>query len=262
MISIAIVSLNNPEYLDLTLQSIVQNTSGTYEILIHLNSCTSEDKQIVDKWQGKANIAICTTSIENEFCAAPLNRLFNRYAKGEYFIFLDDDIYVAPGWDKALIEAIPNQKYWWLSPTLYYPKYLHQPARFNIQSFGITPKTFNKTAFNQYYLDLRNITEDNKGWISGAGLISREVWNEIGGYDEQFKLGEDVDIKAKIWKAATTAGESYDFRSIADSIVYHFGHSGSSKRPVVINPFELFRQKWGMSITEFYKKALPEIQYL
>jgi len=29
-----------------------------------------------------------------------------------------------------------------------------------------------------------------------------------------------------------------------------------------MNPFELFQQKWRMSITEFYKKALPEIQYL
>lgn len=262
MISIAIISLNNPEYLDLTLQSIVRNTLGQYEILIHLNNCKPEDKEIVDKWKEKANITICTTSVENEFCATPLNRLFNKYAKGKYFIFLDDDLYVASGWDKALIQAIPNQKYWWLSPTLYYPKYSHQPTRFNTQSFGATPKTFNKTAFNQYYLDLRNITEDNRGWISGAGLISREVWAEIGGYDEQFKLGEDVDIKAKIWDAACKINAPYDFRSIANSIIYHFGHSGSSKRPMIINPFELFHQKWRMTITEFYKKALPEIQYL
>lgn len=263
MISIAIVTLNNAEYLDLALRAIELNTVGPFEVLIHANSGQQSELEVIKKWEKIGVVTAHTVSKQNEFCAKPLNRLFNEYSQGNYFIFLDDDTYVAPGWDEALRKAISKQhRYWWLSPTLYYPKYAHQKTRYNTQSFGLTPREFNENAFNKYYLKLRNIVEDNPGWISGAGLISRELWMEIGGYDETFLIGEDVDIKAKIWNAANTAGESYDFRSIADSLVYHFGHSGSSKREMVIDPFAAFQKKWGMSITEFYKTSMPAIDYL
>ncbi len=264
MISIAIITLNNPEYLDLAIKSLIRNSSEEFELLIHVNeySVQSPIGKVLDKWNNSGVIAHISTSKTNQFCAAPLNNLFNNYAQGDYFIFLDDDIYVAWGWDSKLIKKIPNQKYWWISPTLYYPKCAHQPKRYNTQSFGLTPNSFNVNEFNKHYLDYRNITEDNPKWISGAGLISRELWNEIGGYDEQFKIGEDVDIKAKIWDAAQKANKSFVFKSIADSVLYHFGHVGSEKRSIIVDPFVLFQQKWGMSIKEFYKKALPEIDYL
>ena len=267
MISIAIVTLNNPEYLDLTIKSLIRNSSEEFEVLIHVNEYPSQQdskiSQVLNKWHRAGEFFThVTTSRKNQFCARPLNNLFNNYAKGDYFIFLDDDIYVAWGWDSALIQKLSQCKYQWLSPTLYYPKCNHQPSRYNTKSFGMHPRSFDVTAFNNEWKNSRNITEDNKNWISGAGLISRELWNEIGGYDEQFKLGEDVDIKATIWDAAQKAGESYDFRSIADSVLYHFGHAGSDKRSVIVDPFKLFKDKWHMTITEFYKKALPDIEYL
>lgn len=263
MISIAIVTLNNPEYLDLALKSIDQNTKGPYEVLVHANAVTSKDLEIITKWQLKQVVAIFTESNDNLYCAEPLNNLFNFYAQGDYFIFLDDDIYVAPGWDEELTNSIDsNIKYFWLSPTLYYPKCAHQPSRYNVKSFGLHPNSFLEKEFNSTWVQNRNITKDNKGWISGAGLISRETWKKIGGYDEKFKIGEDVDIKAKIWQKAVSENKLYDFRSIADSVVYHFGHSGSVKRPQIMDPFKMFKEKWQMSIGEFYKKALPEIDYL
>jgi len=264
MISIAIVTLNNPEYLDLAINGLIRNTKSEFELLIHINKYSKNSfiDKILNKWENKGVITLISTSAENQFCAKPLNNLFNNYARGEYFIFLDDDIYPAEKWDEALLSNIPNHRYWWLSPTLYYPRCAHQPARYNTHSFGNHPVTFDTDRFNKEWEKRRNITEDNKGWIIGAGLISREVWNEVGGYDEQFKLGEDVDLKAKIWNAARVAQAPYDFRSIADSVMYHFGHSGSSKRPMIIDPFKMFKQKWGMTIKEFYKKALPEIAYL
>lgn len=263
MISIAVVSLNNPAYLDLMLRSLRRNTEQPFEVLVHLNKCQSEDQEIANKWRSRGIVKYISTSDENLFCGPPINKLFADYATGEYFIFLDDDLYMGPGWDTALLNAIPyNYHYWWLSPTLYYPKYAHQPKRFNVESFGMAPDSFRETDFNKRYLSARNITRDNLNWVSGAGLVSRVTWEKIGGYDTDFLIGEDVDIKAKVWQCAKEAGEIPFFCSVADSIAYHFGHAGSNKRPQAVDPFKMFRQKWGMTVKEFYKQAMPGMDYL
>jgi len=89
MISIAIVTLNNPEYLDLTIKGLVRNSSEEFELLIHVNeySIQSSIGKVLDKWNNAGIISHISISEINQFCAAPLNNLFNNYAQGDYFIF-------------------------------------------------------------------------------------------------------------------------------------------------------------------------------
>jgi len=251
-ISIGIVSLDNPKYLDLLLNGLYKNTANSFEVLVHGNSPSEEFNFVVQKWIDKGVITLYNQSKENLRIAEPLNRLFAQ-AKGKYFVFLDDDTYPAPGWDKALLRKVnPEILYQYL--TVFPFDYSKTASKYNPAIFGSCVQDFQEDSFNNKWRESRTILEDTYDVVSNF-LIKRELWEKIGGFDPSFRDGEDQDFKANILYTALKEKQPLEFRQVADSCVYHFGGIGRQKA-VKVNNYRIFGSKHQRTCSEFYRDLI------
>ncbi|MDE6164188.1 MAG: glycosyltransferase family 2 protein, partial [Muribaculaceae bacterium] len=100
--SILIPTWNNLPFLKLCIRSIEQNSQTDHEILIHINDGSDGTLEWV-KENGykyihtKENIGVCWA----------LNGLRSMVTT-DYIVFVNDDMYMCPGWDKSFADEIRN----------------------------------------------------------------------------------------------------------------------------------------------------------
>ena len=100
MFSILIPTWNNLPFLKLCVESIRENSVFEHQILVHVNDGSDGSLQWVKEHlpqysHSDTNIGICKA----------VNAL-TPYIKNEYVVFMNDDMYALPGWDKALLDEI------------------------------------------------------------------------------------------------------------------------------------------------------------
>jgi glycosyltransferase involved in cell wall biosynthesis len=232
-ISILIPTLDNPEYLQCLLNSIEKHTTVEYEVLIHYNT------------------------IENNIGLPKAINLLGENAKGEFICYLNDDMYVGPGWDKALLKAVnPNIYYQYLTAPMFEPQY-ENVCMNSPMPYGRTPKEFREEDFLKEWKEKRRIKEDIVSPYCPI-FITKKLWDEVGGYDEAYFpcFGTDPDFAAKIYFAAKKAEKPYEFRGVAESCVYHFQCITTDRIPnnnmYRIKALQLFMSKWEMHYKDFY----------
>jgi len=100
LISIISAVHNEIEFNRLFLTSLKKNTSLEYEVIIVDNHSTDGS---ADYFEAEG----CTV-IRNEknHCYPQSQNIGMRHAQGDYLIFLNNDVYLAPGWDVHLIETM------------------------------------------------------------------------------------------------------------------------------------------------------------
>jgi hypothetical protein len=85
--------------------------------------------------------------------------------------------------------------------------------------------------------------------------MTKELWDEISGFDSSFDREQDVDIKAKVrYLAKEKYDGQYSYVAVADSCLYHFGHTGSGKAGYLSDPMmtkDQFQKKWNMTPYQF-----------
>jgi len=116
--AILIPSWNNLAYLENCINSIHKNSQKQHQIIVFVNEGKDgtlqwlDQKQDIDFLHSKTNLGICTTM---NLCRA--------HVKAKHIIYMNDDMYVLPGWDKYLMESvgqIGNQNFM-LSATMIEP---------------------------------------------------------------------------------------------------------------------------------------------
>ena len=232
LMSIVCVSLNNPEYLDLMLKGLQKNTVNSFEVLVHGNMAGEEFDAVIEKY--KDIISVYTKSKENQSIAKPLNDLFSQ-TKGEILCFMDDDMYLAPGWDEALLRKVkPDMIFQYLCVVSYiHPKYHNvrlggRSKIHNLFDYGTTAENFREDEFNRTWKERRTILADHS-IPTGNFLVKRELYGLIGGRNEGSNMGGDREFIMDVYDAAIQANQPVEFRSVADSCAYHFNHIGSAK---------------------------------
>ena len=236
-ISILIPTLDNPEYMRCLLDSIKKYTTVEHEILIHYN--TKEN-----------NIGL----------PKAINEL-GAQAKGEFICYLNDDMYVGPGWVEALLAKVnPNIHYQYLTAAMFEPQ--HENICMNSpMDYGRHPNEFKEEDFLKEWKDIRRIKEDIVSPYCPI-FVTKALWDEVGGYDEEYFpcFGTDPDFAAKIYFAALKKGANYEFRAVADCCVYHFQCITTDKIPNDAyyrdKARETFLRKWGMTWGQLYQNLL------
>jgi len=217
-ISILIPTLDNVEYMKIIVPAVRKHTINPYEILVYANDLSSKMKE----YALKENFDVFEYSHKNEGIAFAVNVL-GKQASGDIVFFLNDDMYVAPGWDEALVRKInDNIFYQYLTPCMFEPRWKN-PTMNSPFDYGRTPETWQEQKFLSEWKNLRLIKEDI---VSGSTptFVKKELWDKVGGYDEEYwpGFGTDPDLIAKIYFTAKKEGKPYEFRGVADSGVYHF----------------------------------------
>jgi glycosyltransferase involved in cell wall biosynthesis len=256
--SILIPSWNNLPYLQLCISSIFKNSVFQHQILVHINEGTDgskewiESQMHIDFTYSNKNIGVCYA----------LNALAGM-ADTDYILYMNDDMYACPGWDKILYDEIQslNSKYFFLSATAIEP--VAQSKCSIEKNYGTDISSFNETVLLNEFASLP--FNDWQGATWPPNVVHKDVWHIVGGYSIEFSPGmySDPDFSMKLW----SAGIRY-FKGLSKSRVYHFG-SKSVKR-ITKNPgYYTFISKWGFTsstVTSYFLKrgnlfdgALPEV---
>ena len=195
-VSIIIPVYNQIHYTYACLVSLLENTQGyDYEIIIADDVSTDATKEIDNFVSG---LVIARNATNQGFLKNCNNAA--KKARGEYIFFLNNDTTVEKDWLSPLIKLLESDKgIGMVGSKLIYPDGRLQEAGGIIWSDG--------SGWNYGRCDDPNKSEYNYvrdvDYISGAAImLSRKLWEDIGGFDERYAPAycEDSDLAFEVRK--------------------------------------------------------------
>ncbi|WP_312647414.1 glycosyltransferase [Aminipila sp.] len=238
-VSIVVPVYNQFDYTYNCIKSIINCTEKvTYEIIV-ADDCSDDMTTRIEEIIFGINV------INNETNLQFLKNCNNasKYAKGEYIIFLNNDTQVQQNWLKPLVELIESDK----TIGLVGSKLIYPDGRLQ-EAGGIFWK--DGSAWNYGNGSNPNEPEFNYvkevDYISGASImLSKRLWDEIGGFDERFAPAycEDSDLAFEVTK------RRYKVVYQPKSVVVHFeGISNGTDISQGQKAYQIINQK------KFYEK--------
>ena len=241
MISIVIPTYNNLDYLKLCLKSLKKNSSFNHEIIIHINDGSDGTLDFI-----RNNNYKHTSSDDNIGLCSSINKAA-KLVSNQYILYSHDDMYFCPNWDKVLLNEVKslNHDDFYLSGTMIEPHSGHIAC-----DFGIDLDSFKEDELLSKYKNINFY--DHQGTHFAPHLVSKKMWDKVGGFSEEFNpgIGSDPDFNMKLWKEGVRI-----FKGLNDFKVYHFGSLTTRKKKNFIQNRgdKTFLKKWGFS-TKFFKK--------
>lgn len=185
---------------------------SNYELIVVDNASTDLSVEYLRKWQKKMSITIIQNKKNMTFSKA--NNIGVKKAKGEYLLFLNNDIQVTDGWlDELLYVAQTKPDAGAVGARLIYPEIpagtKNEGKSFSVQHAGIGFE--DRFRDNAYFLQPYNLENGNnidvnekdviqKAAVTAAVLlVKRSIFEEAGGFDQKYNYGyEDVDLSLHI----------------------------------------------------------------
>ena len=244
MFSIILPTYNNLEYLKITLESISKNSIYEHDIIVHVNEGTDGS---LDYLKGKK--IDFTYSLKNLGLCTGVNTAAKK-AKTNYILYSHDDMYFCPGWDICLEKEVKklNTDKFYLSASMIEKNsgHIQFDAGDNFSDFD--EDKLLKNFENISYFDFQG-----SHWA--PHLIHKKIWNQIGGFSEEFNpgMGSDPDLNMKLWQNGVRI-----FKGLSNFKVYHFGSISLRKKKTlsVNNGTRTFLRKWKITPTFFTKHYL------
>jgi glycosyltransferase involved in cell wall biosynthesis len=243
--SILIPSWNNLPYLTLCINSIRQHSVVPFELIVHLNESNDGSKEWVE---AQEDIAFSYSQKNVGVCHA-MNAMRD-LAAADYLLYLNDDMYVLPGWDVALrneIDSCGTQKFFF-SSTMIEPR---AQSTCSIEAdFGNSIENFQEEKLILSYRQFE--FHDWQGSTWPPNVVHKDLWDLVGGYSVEFSPGmySDPDFSMKLWNQGVRL-----FKGLGKSRVYHFG-SISVKRVKQNKGYYQFIRHWGMTSSTLSKYYL------
>ena len=245
LFTILIPTWNNLEYLKLCINSIKTNSVFAHEIIVHVN----EGSDGTIDWLNEQPDIFYTYSSGNIGVCYALN-YSSTFGTTDYILYLNDDMYVCPFWDKNLYDEIKKigHKNFFLSATAIEPK---AQSKCSIEkNYGITYDTFNEEKLLAEYASLP--MEDWSGATWPPNIVHKSIWELAGKYSIEFSPGmySDPDFSMKLWQIGIRL-----FKGVSNSRVYHFV-SISVNKVKKNKGYYQFISKWRMTQSTFSKYYL------
>jgi glycosyltransferase involved in cell wall biosynthesis len=244
--SILLPTWNNLELLKICVSSIRKNSAFDHQIIVHVNEGTDGTVE----WLKTERIDY-TFSSENIGICKGVNAS-RTLAKSELLLYLNDDMYVCPGWDSALMDEVKKigHSYFFLSGTMLEPRFTGNNCCIAPCEFGDSVSTFNENGLLEKFASYP--FQDFAGTTWPPSLVHAQLWDMCGGLSVEFSPGmySDPDLCMKLWYC----GVRY-FKGLSASRVYHF-MSKSTSRVKRNNGKKQFLKKWGVSASYFMRDVL------
>lgn len=245
--SILIPTWNNLDYLKLCLRSIEAHSTYKHQLIIHIN----EGQDETAKWLAENVDADVNFSAQNVGICHALNAA-RELMTTSYLLYMNDDMYAAPGWDAPLKQAVDDAA----DNMFFYSGTLMQPGPFPDKSiiaecnYGRRIEEFDEASFLNNWTQHKH--QDWNGATWPPNIVHVDVWDRVGGYSVEFSPGmySDPDFSKKLWEIGVR-----DFRGIDASRVYHF-ESVSTGRVKKNKGSITFLKKWNMTSATFGRHFL------
>ena len=213
LVSIISVNFNQLEVTFDFLKSLRKITYPNYEVIIVDNASKEDPTKEINKQFPEVNLIV---SKENLGFAGG-NNLGIRAAKGKYFMMLNNDTEVDPGFLEPLVQKMENDQEIGMVGSKV--RFYYKPEI--IQYAGATPMT--KYTATSYFIGYgqKDKGQFDKGcstsFASGAAMMtSRKICEDVGLMAEFFFLYyEELDWQERIRKAG------YKIYFVPESLIYH-----------------------------------------
>ncbi len=240
LVSIIIPVFNKMEYTKNCISTLYQVTpSNLFELIIVNNGSTDGTKEFLEDFvKDHPNLKIINNK-ENFGFAKACNQ-GAQLAKGEYLLFLNNDIIPLANWLEEMLNIIKNdKKVGIVGSKLLFPDGTIQHAGVVICDFPepISPHHI-------YYKKSANILEVNqvkeyKAVTGACMLIPKRVFDQVGRFDEKFINGyEDVDLCFKVRELG------YKVIYCPNSVLYHFEGQTNNRHKFEYENVKRLNQKW------------------
>jgi GT2 family glycosyltransferase len=208
--SVVVVAYNNRDSLRECLDSLLGTLPPASELLVIDNASTDGSPELVE--ENYPTFSVIRNRVNLGFAGG--SNLAGAEARGEYIVFLNPDTTTAPGWLEKLLAPLEED----------FRVGLTTPQILLMRSPGVINACGNDIHLSGLTLcrgaGLKEGTLASRAIISAvsgaAFAIRRELFNQVGGFDERFFMYlEDTDLS---WRCRLAG---YDCIYVPDSVVYH-----------------------------------------
>ena len=200
LVSILIPNKDQKETLDQCLKSIEEHTDyENYEIIIIENNST--EKETFEYYKRIRNPKIRVIEWKDEFNYSAINNYGVRNAKGEYLLFLNNDIEVIHSdWLREMLSNCQREEVGAVGVKLYYPDNTVQHAGVIVGIGGVAGSVFVglKRGYTGY-MHRASIQQNLSAVTAACMMVKKSVFEEVGGFEEKLKVAfNDIDFCLKI----------------------------------------------------------------
>lgn len=219
-VAIVILNWNGKKFLEQFLPSVIASTYNNYRIILADNG--SDDDSVNFIKQHYPQITILLNHL-NEGFAKGYN-IALKQVTAEYYVLLNSDVEVQPGWMEPIIELMESDK----TIAACQPKILSYNNKNKFEYAGACGGWLDSFGYPFNRGRVFDICEFDKGqydnaepvfWATGAALFIRaEIYDQMEGFDEFFFAHqEEIDLCWRIQLAG------YKIFVQPASVVYHVG---------------------------------------
>ena len=242
MISVIIPTYRNPEYLDICLQSAIEQQDNKNEIIVAVDGYYDESKDILEKH--KDSISVLDLG-HNQGMQQALNLGVINATNEKIFILNDDNVFCS-GWDTVIENSLNKNSVLTLNqiePT--------GPGIFNfpVKDFGRNPKEFKYKEFIKYEKSIKKDELTLNGGIFPFAMYKKD-YMIVGGFDVMYQSPFICDWDFFLKLDLNGIG----FTRTHEAHLYHFGSSATKngnegeKFKATEGPASrLFTYKWGIA---------------
>jgi GT2 family glycosyltransferase/glycosyltransferase involved in cell wall biosynthesis len=247
-VSIIILNYNKPELTIDCLNSLLKYTTGyRFEIIVVDNGSTHDNFNKLRQYIGPHKIL--RLEINRYFGEG--NNIGAEFAKGEFLVFMNNDVTVTENWLEPLRSAFEKYPNCGISgPKFIYPNGVLQEAGALINEDGVPVQLGKYLSPDEGRFNVERPVD----YISAATLmIPKNLFNEIEGFDFIYEPAyyEDVDLCMKVLQSG------YTVRYMPTSCVIHHENATSAapeNRVIIENIVEINHQRFVRKWADFLRK--------
>jgi GT2 family glycosyltransferase len=234
-VAIVILNWNGRQYLEKFLPSVLASTYTQQEVIVADNASTDDSVSFLQNHFPKIRII----NLDRNYGFAKGYNLALKQVQSEYYILLNSDVEVQPGWIEPVIDLMEKDK----SIGACQPKLLSYSDKNLFEYAGAAGGWLDFLGYPFAMGRIFDICEKDIGqydltqpifWASGAALFVRaRLYHDLGGMDEFFFAHqEEIDF---CWRLQLSGFRVY---ACPKSVVYHLGGGTlpkGNKRKVFLN---------------------------
>ena len=252
LISVIIPNKDHTDDLELCLFSMTRkSTYRNYEILIVENNSEKEEtfeyyRKLPDRYP-KARVL----TWEKEFNYSAINNFAAKEAKGEYLLFLNNDVEIlTPDWMEEMLQNCQQENVAAVGAKLYYPDDTIQHAGVVLGLGGIAGHIMCRASKEDPGYFGRMISVQEISAVTAACMmVKKSDFDAVGGLDETFQVAfNDIDLCMKF----RAAGKKIIFTPYAELYHYESKSRGLEDTPEKQFRFDTevkrFQEKWAQQL--------------
>ena len=254
LVSIIICTKDHIDDLKKCVTSILEKTTyPNYEIIIVENNSTEpETFAYYKELEQDPRIRVVTWESPNhEFNYSAINNYGATFAQGKYLLLLNNDTEViTPDWIQEMVMFVQRSDVGAAGAKLYYPDDTVQHAGLCIGMLTLAGH-YHRGFPRQHpgYMGRLIYAHDVSAVTAACVLIRRDVWDQVGGLDESFKVAfNDVDLCMRIRQAGylivfTPYAELYHYESKSRGM-----DTTPEKRIRFVGEVTRFQKRWAKEL--------------